>query len=112
MIFISSKKITLKLEVSKSRELIIFLHVTTNAKYYKKKSIKILIELNRSYSKGYKIEAICNNKVYAHKSDIHHLLDLYYLVSPIDYLGKKNLGAYISVSASLEVYQYFLQRKF
>lgn len=48
-----------------------------------------LQELNKSNSEEYKIETICNNKVYTNKSK-GHLSGLYYLVFWKSYLKEKN----------------------
>lgn len=51
--------------------------------------MKILIELNKSDSKKYKVKAICNSMIYVSKSK-DQLLDLYYLVLEKGFFDKKN----------------------
>lgn len=42
--------------------------------------MKIPMEINRNNNKEYKIEAICDHKIYIKKSDSDYLPWLYYLV--------------------------------
>ena len=53
---------------------------------------KNIIELGASNndSREYKKEIICNKTVYAEKSKLSHLLELYYLIFIKDYLEKEN----------------------
>lgn len=60
-----------------------FLHITARAKHYNKrpdsqKNSAILLEKNNT--KEYKLEIICDSKVYIKKLENNYLLDLYYLV--------------------------------
>ena len=50
-----------------------------------------IIELDTGNNKIYKIDAICNNTVYARESKLSYLLEYYYLIFWKDYLKKKNI---------------------
>lgn len=54
-------------------------------------NITAQLELNKSDSKEYKIETICNSKVYAKKLDSGNLPGFYYLVFWKSYLKEENI---------------------
>ncbi len=56
----------------------------------RKERVEIAIELDESNSEEYKVEAICNSKVYAKESDSGQLPGLYYLVSWEGYPEEEN----------------------
>ncbi len=56
----------------------------------KKGQVETAIELDESNSEEYKVEAICNSKVYTKELYNGHLLGFYYLVSWKGYPKKKN----------------------
>lgn len=47
----------------------------------KKEQVEISIELDEGNSKKYKVQTICNSKIFAKESYSGHLLGLYYLLS-------------------------------
>ena len=56
-----------------------------------KKRVETVIKLDKSNSKKYKVKAICDNEVYAKKSNSdYHLSSLYYLVLWKSYSADKN----------------------
>lgn len=57
-----------------------FSYITAKLGYHNKKKVnKLSIEIDEGNSKKYKIEVICDNKVYAKKAESCYLLGLYYL---------------------------------
>lgn len=71
------------------------------------------IKPEKDNNKEYKVEVICNYKVYAKELDNDHLLRLYYLnFMKRLHKTKKYLGANISFSIPLKTCYHFSQRVF